>query len=127
AMSVSQSRQRGGKARQPWLALGMSRAAWYRHGKPSEKPHRFTQQDIAKILGVSLRTIQRDAAGTRAKEREENVARVHDYMAQGYSQDEACELTAAEIRAQAIEKLISEGRLVTFAHVSHKAAKVAGS
>jgi len=28
----------GGKMRRQWEAIGMSRASWYRHGKPAEKP-----------------------------------------------------------------------------------------
>jgi hypothetical protein len=38
--SVSESRQYGAKVRQeakPWEALGISRATWYRYGKPTEK------------------------------------------------------------------------------------------
>ena len=75
--------------------------------------------------GVSTRTTQRDAASVRESERQANVARVREYMAQGYTQDEAIKLRAAELRAGAIEKLISEGRLVTFAEASQYAAKMA--
>lgn len=28
----------GGEVRRPWEAIGMSRATWYRKGKPTEKP-----------------------------------------------------------------------------------------
>ena len=129
-LSSQISAKLGGKVRQPdtptkpWLALGMSRATWYRLGKPSEKPEpRLTQKDIAEILHTSVRTVQRDRAEEREKERKKRIARVREYMAQGYSQDEACELTAAELRARAIERLISEGRLVTFAQASQMAAK----
>jgi uncharacterized protein YoaH (UPF0181 family) len=118
----------GGEVRQPWLALGMSRATWYRLGKPSEKPEeRLTQKDIAEILNTSVRTIQRDRAKQREEDRKKRVARVHEYMAQGYSQDEACKLTAAELRARAIEELISKGRLVAFAQASQIAAQKAES
>jgi len=49
----------GGKLRQ-WEALGMSRASWYRHGKPTEKPTRpFSQARIARHDHVSIRTVQR--------------------------------------------------------------------
>jgi len=53
----------GGKVRQ-WEALGMSRASWYRHGKPTEKPMRrgqgpFSQRKMAAGNHVSLRTQQR--------------------------------------------------------------------
>ena len=39
--------------------IGMSRASWYRHGKPSEKPKRSTNADEARKDSVSLRTYQR--------------------------------------------------------------------
>jgi hypothetical protein len=36
---------RGARYRvKPWLALGMSRSAWYRHGRPTEKPKRKKRQ-----------------------------------------------------------------------------------
>jgi uncharacterized protein YoaH (UPF0181 family) len=106
----------GGKLR-PWEAIGMSRASWYRHGKPTKKPEpRQTQKDIAEVLGVSVRTVQRDLAEKRKEERRARLARVDEYMAQGYSQDDACSLTAAELRACAIETLLSEkDGLVRFA------------
>jgi hypothetical protein len=37
----------------------MSRASWYRHGKPTEKPRRMTAAEEARRAGVSLRTHQR--------------------------------------------------------------------
>ena len=43
----------------PWLALGISRATWYRLGKPDRKPRRMTQAQIANQTGVSLRSFQR--------------------------------------------------------------------
>jgi hypothetical protein len=47
----------------PWERLEMSRATWYRHGKPKKKPRRpKTQRDLARERGVSLRTVQRRAA-----------------------------------------------------------------
>jgi uncharacterized protein YoaH (UPF0181 family) len=117
----------GGHLRQ-WEALGLSRATWYRRGKPTTKPEpKLTQKDVSEILGCSMRTVQRDLAGEREKQRQKNVARVREYMAQGYSQDEACELTAAELRAGAIEKLISEGRLVGFAQASQEVATLSQS
>jgi hypothetical protein len=43
-----------------WEALGMSRATWYRHSKPSKKPkHKMTQAEIAKAAHISLRGFQR--------------------------------------------------------------------
>ena len=117
--TVSQNRQGGGKLR-PWEAIGMSRASWYRHGKPTTKSKpKETQKDLSEILGCSVRTVQRDLAEAREKQRKEqrqkNVARVREYMAQGYTQDEACSMRAAELRAGAIEELISKGGLVAFA------------
>jgi hypothetical protein len=44
----------------------MSRAHWYRLGKPKRKPRRpKTQRDLARSWGVSLRTVQRRAAESR--------------------------------------------------------------
>jgi hypothetical protein len=40
----------------------MSRASWYRHGKPEKKPERLTDRAIAEERGVSLRTFQRHEA-----------------------------------------------------------------
>jgi uncharacterized protein YoaH (UPF0181 family) len=103
---------------QPWIALGMSRANWYREGKPTTKPTRVTQKQIAQVTGVSVRTVQRDLAKVREEDRQANIARIHEYMAQGYTQDEACRLRASELRAITIEKLIKkDGGLVTFAEV----------
>jgi hypothetical protein len=49
------------KASQPWLALGMSRATWYRLGKPETKPERpMTQPLRARLMNVSLRSLQRE-------------------------------------------------------------------
>jgi hypothetical protein len=39
----------------------MSRATWYRLGKPTAKPERVTQPIRAYIEGVSLRSLQREA------------------------------------------------------------------
>jgi hypothetical protein len=43
----------------PWQAIGISRATWYRHGKPTEKPKRSSEAAQARAAGVSLRTHQR--------------------------------------------------------------------
>src|ERR1700732_3033760 len=49
----------GGKVR-PWEAIGMSRATWYRHGKPTTKPTKLkTHAQVAKMFGTSLRSMQR--------------------------------------------------------------------
>lgn len=37
----------------------MSRATWYRRGKPTSKPERRTQKQEAEALGVSIRTLYR--------------------------------------------------------------------
>jgi hypothetical protein len=48
------------RQKKPWEAIGMSRASWYRHGKPSEKPKRVTVADAARAAGASSkRTYQR--------------------------------------------------------------------
>ena len=45
---------------QPWLALGMSRATWYRHGKPTEpRPKYKNAAERAAQFGQSLRSHQR--------------------------------------------------------------------
>jgi hypothetical protein len=49
------------KAPQPWTALKMSRATWYRLGKPRAKLERMTQPIRARLEGVSLRSLQREA------------------------------------------------------------------
>jgi hypothetical protein len=41
------------------VALGISRATWYRHGKPAEWHKLATQADEAKKGNLSLRTYQR--------------------------------------------------------------------
>jgi hypothetical protein len=43
----------------PWLALGISRATWYRQGKPTTRRKRQTQAMTAKQTGLSLRSMQR--------------------------------------------------------------------
>jgi hypothetical protein len=61
----------GGKLRR-WEAIGMGRATWYRHGKPTTKPEpKWTQRQLAEALGVSIRTIQRDSAAVKWKVVEE--------------------------------------------------------
>lgn len=54
--AVSLFRQYGGIMRHtpPWKKIGMSRATWYRHGKPAEKPRKGkTVPEIAKEIGLS--------------------------------------------------------------------------
>lgn len=44
----------------PWVALGMSRASWYRQGKPATKPPKpETRAEFARRLNVSQRTLYR--------------------------------------------------------------------
>jgi hypothetical protein len=43
----------------PWEEVGISRATWYRQGKPKSKRYRITQAQKATIAGVSVRSIQR--------------------------------------------------------------------
>ena len=44
----------------PWAAIGMSRASWYRHGKPATKPPKSeTRAEMARSINVSLRTLYR--------------------------------------------------------------------
>jgi hypothetical protein len=59
----------------PWDAIGMSRAGWYRHGKPDAKTRRMTVKQIAAALGCGVRTIERDLA-ERRNEMREVVARL---------------------------------------------------
>ena len=43
----------------PWDEIGISRATWYRQGKPKTKQHRITQAQAAISMGISVRSIQR--------------------------------------------------------------------
>src|SRR5262245_17128917 len=102
----------GGIMRQspkPWEAIGMSRATWYRHGKPTEKPTRYTQADVAKILGISLRTTQRDLARARQEERERLVARARELIAQGHGEDDAIAAAIAEERSRSAAAADDDG------------------
>jgi hypothetical protein len=75
----------GGKLRQ-WEVLGMSRATWYRHGKPDKKPEpRLTQAKTAEALGLSIRTVQRDRKAATLKVVEE----MHKARAEGREVDVA--------------------------------------
>jgi hypothetical protein len=47
------------QTKKPWVALGISRATWYRHGKPTEWHKLSTQAEEAKKGGQSLRSYQR--------------------------------------------------------------------
>jgi hypothetical protein len=75
------------------------------------KPERKrTQRQLAAFLGVSIRTVQRDAAEVRkeiaARDKEEtarNVARCLALIAQGYDQEEAIKITISENRQVAAQ------------------------
>jgi hypothetical protein len=43
----------------PWERIGVSRATWYRQGKPTTKPTRITQKQLAEQWDISLRRLQR--------------------------------------------------------------------
>lgn len=49
----------GGPMRKPWEEIGVSRATWYRRGKPTTKPSKITQAQAAKLMNVSVRSVQR--------------------------------------------------------------------
>jgi hypothetical protein len=54
----------GGKVRRPWDTLGMSRASWYRYGKPTKRPETRSLRSLAKhiraaLAGRSFRTHER--------------------------------------------------------------------
>jgi hypothetical protein len=52
----------------PWEALGMSRATWFRHGKPDRKPDRpLTQEQMAKSKNMSVRGLRRPDAIRQAE------------------------------------------------------------
>jgi hypothetical protein len=87
----------------PWAAIGMSRASWYRHGKPEHKPERETCASIAELTGWSVRTIQRDSAAHQRQ----RMAKVREYLDQGFSLEDAlareqreCSAEVARIRLQ---------------------------
>jgi hypothetical protein len=69
-----------------WEVLGMSRATWYRRGQPTTKPEKRGQRELAKELGISVRTLQRDRsaavdealAAIRAEGREVSVETVNE-------------------------------------------------
>jgi hypothetical protein len=54
------------RAVKPWEKVGVSRATWYRHGKPKTKlPPRRTQAQTAALAKVSVRSLQRAARVAR--------------------------------------------------------------
>jgi hypothetical protein len=77
----------------PWEAIGVSRATWYGHGKPTTKPQRETQAQLAARLGASLRTVQRAIAAKPDQQRKSRAIkwrnqRMHELIAQGLSDAE---------------------------------------
>jgi hypothetical protein len=57
-LTLSQTSANGGFMRQ-WEAIGISRSTWYRRGKPTTKPYRVTQEQTAKLMNISVRSLQR--------------------------------------------------------------------
>jgi hypothetical protein len=50
------------RAQQPWLEVGLSRAHWYRLGRPRIRPERRkTQAELAYESGVCVRSFERAA------------------------------------------------------------------
>lgn len=49
----------------PWERAGMSRASWFRLGKPAKRPIRQTQRQAAAEQKISVRTLQRRLQTTR--------------------------------------------------------------
>jgi hypothetical protein len=71
-LTVPPKKKIGGMLRQqPWEVIGISRATWYRYGKPTSKPEkRPTQKENAAKHSVSLsylRTLQRRLRVERIK------------------------------------------------------------
>lgn len=67
--------------KKPWTAIGMSRASWYRHGKPTAKPEREpTVKDIAAKVGVSERTMYRAFQNAGRRTNRKRVANLHRYQ-----------------------------------------------
>ena len=60
----------------PWAAAGMSRASWYRHGKPEVRPKRQTRAALARKYGVSERSLYR----ALRKHRDDRIARLRQYQ-----------------------------------------------
>jgi DNA-binding transcriptional regulator LsrR (DeoR family) len=73
-MSLKKAPHGGIMRRHPWEAIGMSRASWYRHGKPTTKPQQMTQTQIAAMMGVSLRTVQRVIRQRKQEREAERIA-----------------------------------------------------
>jgi hypothetical protein len=64
----------------------MSRASWYRHGKPTTKPEpKVTRRHLAEALGISVRTVQRDRAAAKWK----TVTEIRQAKAEGRGLDVA--------------------------------------
>jgi DNA-binding Lrp family transcriptional regulator len=72
----------------------MSRASWYRHGKPTAKPVKRTQAMIARMVGCSVRTVQR-----MVKElRDEHDARIRELILQGLDDQAIVDILGQEMR-----------------------------
>lgn len=44
----------------PWEALGMSRASWYGHGKPTEKPPKKSRKGLKAVKSTPVKEVQAD-------------------------------------------------------------------
>jgi hypothetical protein len=111
----------------PWQAIGMSRSAWYRHGKPTAKPERMTQKRVAKeIVGISERSYQRLTRAGRLVGRDE----MHKIEDRGITTYAAMEREAIYVNIQKwIDAAASEDdkeygkavmRAVRYKHNEHK-------
>ena len=90
----------GGKMRRQWEAIGMSRASWYRHGKPAEKPEaKITQREMAQALNVSIRTIQRYAAERNQERREQIHKEAARLRAEGCPENELVQRVSESLNA----------------------------
>jgi hypothetical protein len=78
------------KTGSPWLALGISRATWYRLGKPTTKPQRLTQAQLARDYKISIRRLQR----------------AHRLLR--YAPDLAAQVEADELKTGTAERLLIE-------------------
>jgi hypothetical protein len=63
-------RRKPSKQQTPWERIGMSRATWYRHGKPDNPIERNSDAVMAAGSGVSLRTYQREKRALRSRDHE---------------------------------------------------------
>jgi hypothetical protein len=96
----------------PWAAIGISRASWYRHGKPATKPNRLeTKAEMARRIGVSLRTLYRaqkqyiDQRTARLRQYQEAVLRKLLEKHPGISDEQINDMWKAHIHTLSEEQL----------------------